>query len=92
MCGIRQDAWANKHRITVEEQKSDAERGYFLHPDLYEQPDERHVEWGRRPEVMKRIKEARSQGRVGIICSQVFQELEQLVTSSIPDLLYRQFL
>jgi hypothetical protein len=63
VAGIRQDAWANKHRIAVEEDKSEAERGYFLHPDLYDQPAERHIEWARRPEVMKRVKEARSQNR-----------------------------
>jgi hypothetical protein len=61
--GIRQDAWANKHRIKVEEEKPDAERGYFLHPELYDQPEERHVEWARRPELMKRMKEARPQNQ-----------------------------
>src|SRR5262249_50599128 len=30
--GIRQDAWANKNRIPVEEMKSDKERGFYLHP------------------------------------------------------------
>ena len=30
--GIRQDAWANKHRIPVEEEKSEVERGFYLHP------------------------------------------------------------
>ena len=33
--GIRQDAWANAHRIPVEEEKPEAERGKYLHPDLY---------------------------------------------------------
>ncbi len=61
--GIRQDAWANRHRIKVEEEKPEAERGYFLHPELYDQPEERHVEWARRPELMKRMKEARPQNQ-----------------------------
>ncbi|MDH4044947.1 MAG: hypothetical protein OEW06_10845, partial [Gemmatimonadota bacterium] len=30
--GIRQDAWAEAHRIPVEEAKSDAEKGLYLHP------------------------------------------------------------
>ena len=30
--GIRQDAFANKHRIQVEEAKPERERGYYLHP------------------------------------------------------------
>ena len=29
--------WANAHRIEVEEEKPDKERGYYLHPDLYSQ-------------------------------------------------------
>jgi hypothetical protein len=33
--GIRQDAWANAHRIPVEEEKSARERGHYLHPELY---------------------------------------------------------
>jgi hypothetical protein len=33
--GIRQDAWANAHRIPVEEAKPDAERGLYMHPELF---------------------------------------------------------
>jgi hypothetical protein len=33
--GIRRDPWAMKHRIRVEEEKPEAERGQFLHPELY---------------------------------------------------------
>ncbi len=38
--GVRSDPWANENRIIVEEEKPDAERGTFLHPELYDQPDE----------------------------------------------------
>ena len=38
--GIRQDAYANKHRIPVEEDKPANERGRYLHPDAYGQPAE----------------------------------------------------
>ena len=55
--GIRQDAWANKHRIPVDEPKPDRERGYYIHPELYDQPDERNVEWARRPRLMKHVEE-----------------------------------
>ena len=37
--GIRQDAWAEKNRIRVEELKSGQDRGRYLHPDLYGQPE-----------------------------------------------------
>jgi hypothetical protein len=33
--GIRQDAWANAHRIPVEEEKPTKERGTYLHPELF---------------------------------------------------------
>jgi hypothetical protein len=32
LTGIRQDAWADAHRIPVEEEKPTAERGLYLHP------------------------------------------------------------
>jgi hypothetical protein len=38
--GIRQDPYAKAHPIQVEEDKPDKERGYYLHPDLYGQPEE----------------------------------------------------
>ena len=54
--GIRHDAWANKNRIPVVETKPDRERGFYIHPELYDQPDERNVEWARRPELMNRVR------------------------------------
>jgi hypothetical protein len=47
--GIRQDAWANAHRIPVEEEKPANERGYYLHPELYGAGADRQV--GNAPKV-----------------------------------------
>jgi hypothetical protein len=33
--GIRQDAWANAHRIPVEVDKPEADRGHYMHPELF---------------------------------------------------------
>ena len=33
--GVRRDAYANAHRLPVEQEKPAAERGHYLHPDLY---------------------------------------------------------
>lgn len=33
--GIRQDAWPNAHRISVEEEKSPQDQGHYLHPELF---------------------------------------------------------
>jgi hypothetical protein len=41
--GIRKDAFANKHRIPVEEQKPVAERGRYLHPESFGLPPEMGV-------------------------------------------------
>ena len=38
--GIRKDAWANAHRIIVEEDKAPAERGKFISPAEFGQPRE----------------------------------------------------
>ncbi|MFC1877865.1 hypothetical protein ACFL2E_11455 [Thermodesulfobacteriota bacterium] len=42
--GIRQDPYANANRIPVEEDKPPEERGYYLHPELYGQPEEMRVD------------------------------------------------
>lgn len=57
--GIRQDPYANKHRIPIEEEKGERERGYYLHPDAFNQSDEKGVEWARNPEIMRRMEETR---------------------------------
>jgi hypothetical protein len=59
--GTRQDAYANAHRIVVEEDKSKKERGYYLHPDVFGQPEERGIQWTQHPESMRQIKEKREQ-------------------------------
>jgi hypothetical protein len=41
--GIRKDPWANAHRIEVEEEKPGREQGYYLHPDLYGQPEKNGI-------------------------------------------------
>jgi hypothetical protein len=41
--GIRKDPWANANRIQVEKDKPAKERGYYLHPDLYGQSEERGI-------------------------------------------------
>ncbi|MGB7923357.1 MAG: hypothetical protein WCF57_08940 [Pyrinomonadaceae bacterium] len=54
--GIRKDAWAEAHRIPVEEDKPEREQGFYLHPELFNQPEERSVEWALRPEFMRESK------------------------------------
>ena len=46
--GIRQDPFANENRIQVEVEKTGEERGLYLHPQVYGQPEERGVEYKHR--------------------------------------------
>jgi hypothetical protein len=38
--GIRQDAWANAHRIPLEVDKPPADQAHYIHPELFGHPDE----------------------------------------------------
>jgi hypothetical protein len=44
--GIRQDAFAKAHRIPVEEEKTRAERGRYLTPELFGQPASKAIGGG----------------------------------------------
>jgi hypothetical protein len=57
--GIRQDAWANKNRIPVEEAKSERERGHYLHPEAFGKEEERSIRWANQPEMIREIKQRR---------------------------------
>jgi hypothetical protein len=43
----------------VEEEKPAAEKGYYLHPDVYGQPQTKSIQWAHDPEGMKRMVEER---------------------------------
>jgi hypothetical protein len=41
--GVRHDAYANRYRIPVEENKALSEQGYYLHPEVFGQPDSKSI-------------------------------------------------
>ena len=43
--GIRKDRVAEANRTSVEEDKPAEERGYYLHPQLYAESEERAIAW-----------------------------------------------
>jgi hypothetical protein len=55
--GIRQDAWANAHRIPVEVSKAPADRGLYLHPELFGVPPEKSIALAHHPMMLKMIKQ-----------------------------------
>jgi hypothetical protein len=61
--GVRQDAYVKANPLKVEEEKPAAERGYYLHPEVHGQPEEKGIEWARRPELMRQMKERREQAQ-----------------------------
>jgi hypothetical protein len=58
--GVRQDAYAKAHPLVVEQAKRGAERGLYLHPELYGQPKQKQTELGQHPEIMRRFQAARN--------------------------------
>jgi hypothetical protein len=56
--GIRQDAWANAHRIPLEVAKAPADRGLYLHPELFGAPAEKNIGLAHHPMIQKLLKEA----------------------------------
>jgi hypothetical protein len=58
--GVRHDRFADANPLVVEQAKAERERGYYIHPELYEQGEEKGIEWARHPELMERLKERRT--------------------------------
>ncbi len=46
--GVRQDAYAKAYPLVVEQDKPVAERGYYLHPELFGQPESRGISYVRK--------------------------------------------
>jgi hypothetical protein len=57
--GVRSDAGLLKRPFKTEENKPEQERGTYLNPAAYNQPEERGTEWARHPEMMQQIKQTR---------------------------------
>lgn len=48
--GIRHDPWANANRIQVEQMKSPAQRGKYLHAEAYDQPKSMSIDYRPLPQ------------------------------------------
>jgi len=51
--GIRHDAYAEKHRIPVEEWKPDHCRGRFMHPEELGQATNRAEDWEKLQDLLR---------------------------------------
>jgi len=54
--GVRHDAYAEAHRLPVEEDKADEDRGYYLQPEAHGQPKEKSLYFKHRPRKKKETK------------------------------------
>ncbi len=59
--GIRQDRYANVHRVPVEEVKPPEEQGLYLHPDAWDKPEELGVSYATAPAVEREMRERKLQ-------------------------------
>ena len=57
LTGVRKDAYAEKHRIRVEEMKPVADRGSYLHPDAFGKPMARDLVSHRPESSLEKVKE-----------------------------------
>ncbi len=60
LTAVRHDAFAKAHPLVVEQEKNAHERGFYIHPELYGQPNEKQIEWGRNPATMRHLQVLRS--------------------------------
>lgn len=58
--GVRQDAYMRAHPMVVEQDKPAYERGTYIHPELFGQPEEKSLSWKHNPELWKRLKAERT--------------------------------
>jgi len=61
--GVRSDATARKFKFEVEEEKTERERGLYLNPDAYGQPEEKSINLARDAEGMMRLRQRRIEAR-----------------------------
>ena len=54
--GVRQDVWANAHRIPVEVQKAEKDRGMYLHPELFGQSMDKSIALAHHPSMRMALK------------------------------------
>lgn len=54
--GVRSDAYAKAHAVPVEEEKPAQERGYYLAPELFGQPEEMSLAWLYHADLMRDAK------------------------------------
>jgi hypothetical protein len=64
LTGVRHDAWANAHRIPVEQMKAERERGFYMHPELFSAGLDKSVAAARHPGMKLTLENAQHQNPI----------------------------
>jgi hypothetical protein len=64
LTGVRHDAWADAHRIPVEQMKAEPERGFYMHPELFGAGLEKSVAAARHPGMKLTLENAQHQNPI----------------------------
>jgi trimeric autotransporter adhesin len=64
LTGVRHDAWADAHRIPVEQMKAERERGFYMHPELFGAGLDKSVAAARHPGMKLTLKNAQHQNPI----------------------------
>jgi trimeric autotransporter adhesin len=64
LTGVRHDAWADAHRIPVEQMKAEPERGFYMHPELFGADREKSVAAARHPGMKLTLENAQHQNPI----------------------------
>jgi hypothetical protein len=82
--GVRSDAYVKAHPMPVEEDKSEQERGYYLAPELFGQPEERSISCLYHGHVMREAKALEQKRQEQGVAKALGQKLEQEVAATAP--------
>ena len=82
--GVRSDAYVKVHPMPVEEEKPEQERGYYLAPELFGQPEERSIIWLYHGHVMREAKALEQKRQEQGAAKALGQKLEQELAATAP--------
>jgi hypothetical protein len=83
--GIRHDAYANAHRIPVEEVKPAAEQNTYLHPELYGVGQDRNVLYTIYPDLWEQTGRSRAHGHTSVSESRISEQPGAAMTLTVKD-------
>jgi trimeric autotransporter adhesin len=69
--GVRSDANAKAHPVPVEEDKPEQERGHYLTPEVFGQPEETSIDWLYHSDLMREAKELEQRRQAQVLTTRL---------------------